>query len=252
MAMERSVALITGASVGIGQAVALRLASQGYDIAGGSRHAERLEDTAALVRQAGSRFVPLVDDVRDPESSVRAADVVQREFGRLDVLVNNAAAGFSSPAEELSPRGFRAIVDSTLAATFWYCQAAWSAMHPRGQGVIVNMASIAALRPTRGMAVYSAAKAGVVALTRALAEEWAPEIRVVGIAPGTIETEGTRGVLSTEELRRRADAIPRKRLGHVDDIAGFVEFLVSPAADFLTGTTVLVDGGQTASVRIGG
>lgn len=245
----RPVLLITGASVGIGQHVAQHFARCGYDVAGGSRSAERLEETADAVAAHGGRFLPLVADLRSADAATDAVVSVQREFGRLDVLVNNAAAGFTCPAADLTYNGFTTTMDVTFGSTFWFSQAAYEVMREAG-GVIVNMASVTGSLPVRNMAVYSAAKAAVISLTRSLAAEWGPSVRVVGVAPGTIETEGMRALLDDGERHRRASALPSGRLGHPGDVASLVEFLVSPEASFITGSTIFIDGGEIATTNL--
>lgn len=243
---ERPVALITGASVGIGQAISVVLARAGYDIAGGSRHRSRLDPVRMMVEQECAAFMPVVGDIRHADTAGRAIEDVVSRFGRLDVVVNNAAAGFHCSAESLSENGWHATVGITLAGTWWFSQAAGRVMLEQDEGgVIVNLASVAGQQPSPMMAAYGAAKAAVISLTRSLAVEWAPKVRVSCVVPGSILTEGTAAMLGdgTEGRRKMEGRIPFGRLGQPDEVAAAVLFLAADSPPFLTGAVINVDGG---------
>jgi NAD(P)-dependent dehydrogenase (short-subunit alcohol dehydrogenase family) len=248
--MTRPVALVTGASAGIGRATARAFAQRGFDVAGGSRTAERLAAVAEEVTAAGVGFLPVVGNVREPDTARVAVAAVEARFGRLDVLVNNAGGGFPSAAADLSDGGWRAIVGATLDGPWWFSRAAYQRLKASG-GVIVNVASIAGLRPSPRMTAYAVAKAGLIALTRALGAEWAPDVRVVAVALGTVATEGLVEVLQPAGVAASVRRIPMGRLGRPDEIAELICLLASPVASFVTGTTLVVDGGQSTDVRVG-
>jgi NAD(P)-dependent dehydrogenase (short-subunit alcohol dehydrogenase family) len=245
---QRPVTLVTGASVGIGHAICRRFAAAGYDVAGGSRTADRLASVQDAVQDAGGAFLPVVGDIREHTTAEQGVAAVFERFGRLDVLVNNAAGGFYCASERLTPGGWYATLNITLSGTWWFAQAAGKAMLERPEGgVIINLASVNGQQPSPQMAAYGAAKAGVISLTRSLAVEWAPRVRVVCVVPGTILSENTaelmRDPAATAEMLRR---IPDGRMGEVDEVANVVTFLASADASFVNGAVVNVDGGGLA------
>lgn len=247
----RPVVLVTGASVGIGRATARTFAERGYDVAGGSRTAKRLDDVAREVTEAGGRFLPVVGNIREPATATAAIDAVRERFGRLDVLVNNAGGGFPADAADLSENGWRAILGSTLDGTWWFSRAAYPELR-KNSGVIVNIASIAGLRPSPRMTAYAVAKAGVIALSRALGIEWAPDVRVVAIALGTVATEGLLDLLGEDGMAQvAATQIPTARPGRPEEVADVIHFVCSPRASWLTSTTIVLDGGQSSGIRTG-
>jgi 2,4-dienoyl-CoA reductase [(3E)-enoyl-CoA-producing], peroxisomal len=237
-------ALITGGGTGICRGIALAFAAHGCDVAISSRSAGHLEPTAAEVRQAGARALALVGDVRDAASVERVVEEAAQTFGRLDIVVNGAAGNFICAADRLSPNGFGAVVDIDLKGTFNVARAAVRHLQARG-GSILNISATLQLLGTMGQAHASAAKAGVDALTRALAAEWgAYGIRVNGIAPGpTDDTEGVRRLSTPESRAQMLDQCPLGRMASIADIANAALFLVSDAASFITGVTLVVDGG---------
>lgn len=237
-------ALVTGGGTGICRAIALAFAAHGCDVAITSRKAEHLEPTAAEIRHKGVRALARAADVRDaPAIDTVVNDAVQA-FGRLDIVVNGAAGNFICAAENLSPNGFGTVVDIDLKGTFNVSRAALPHLKARG-GSILNISATLQYLGTRGQAHASAAKAGVDTLTRTLAAEWgAYNIRVNGIAPGP--TEDTEGVQRLTTAASRAEMLkqcPLGRLATMDDIANAALFLVSDAASFITGVTLVVDGG---------
>jgi peroxisomal 2,4-dienoyl-CoA reductase len=247
-------ALVTGGGTGICRGIALALAAHGADVAITSRRAEHLEPTVREIEALGARALAAPADVRDPAAVERTVEAAVAAFGRLDVVVNGAAGNFVCLAESLSPNGFGSVVDIDLKGTFHVCRAALPHLKQAG-GVVLNVSATLHYLGTAAQLHVSAAKAGVDALTRTLAVEWGPYgIRVNGIAPGPIEgTEGVRRLLEGDKKERAVRLNPLRRLGRVDDVAAAAIFLCSEAAAFVTGVTLVVDGGQwLASYRVSG
>ncbi len=246
-AAGKPVALVTGGGTGIGRAIALGLAQDGYDLAIASRSAEHLAEGATALRGAGARVLEVPTDVRVPEHVDRLVDAIRRDYGRLDVLVNNAAGNFLAPAEKISPNGWRAVVGIVLDGTFFCSRAALPLLRESPAPSIVNIIASYAWMAGPGTAHSAAAKAGVLALTRTLAVEWARyRIRVNAVAPGPVRTEGTDRQLWVSEpvVEAVQDGVPLGRFGSPEEIAESVRFLVSPRASYITGQALAVDGGQ--------
>ena len=238
------VALVTGGGTGICRGIAHALAAAGCGVAISSRKIEHLEPTAAELERLGVKALAVAGDVRDPA----AVDVVIAKtietFGRLDILLNGAAGNFICLAENLSPNGFGTVVDIDLKGTFNVSRAAFPHLKARG-GAVLNISATLQLLGTVGQAHASAAKAGVDSLTRSLAVEWGPAgIRVNGVAPGPVEgTEGVRRLTSDASRALIKENCPLGRLATIDEVANTCLFLCSDAATFITGVTVVVDGG---------
>ena len=244
-------AIVTGGGRGIGRQMATALAEQGADVVVCSRKLDRCEEAAAELEALGVRALAMRCDAREPD---QVAEVVRRtteELGGVDVLVNNAGATWGAPPEEVPLDAWRKVVDVNLTGVFVFCQEAGRAMIARGGGGrILNVASIAGMRGFPAGVVdalpYSASKGGVIALTKDLACKWARHgIRVNALAPGWFPSD-----MSSAVLADRGDAIvgriPLARLGGEDDLKGAVAFLASRASDFVTGQTLIVDGGESA------
>jgi 2,4-dienoyl-CoA reductase [(3E)-enoyl-CoA-producing], peroxisomal len=237
-------ALVTGGGTGICRGIALALASAGCDVAIASRKQEHLDQTAAELGAAGVRSLAVAGDVRDASAVDAIIERTIASFGRLDVLVNGAAGNFVCEAENLSPNGFGTVVDIDLKGTFNVSRAALPHLKTRG-GVVLNISATLQLLGTAGQSHAAAAKAGVDSLTRTLAVEWGRFcIRVNGLAPGPVDgTEGVRR-LTTAASRQNIEAqCPLGRLATIDEVASAAMFLCSDASSFVTGTTLVIDGG---------
>jgi NAD(P)-dependent dehydrogenase (short-subunit alcohol dehydrogenase family) len=243
--LDGKVAVVTGASSGLGVAFAQALAEAGADVALGARRVDRLEETAQLVRDAGRKVVTVATDVADPQQCQVLVDSAVAELGRVDILVNNAGVGTAVPATRETPEQFRAVIDVNLHGCYWMAQACGRVMQPGSS--IINVSSVLGLT-TGGLpqAAYSASKAGLIGLTRDLAQQWTGRkgIRVNAVAPGFFASEMTDqyppGYLDLQLPR-----IPVGRTGYPRELAATVVWLASEAAGYVTGQTVPVDGGLT-------
>ena len=243
--LDGKVAVVTGASSGLGVAFAHALAEAGADVVLGARRVEKLEDTKRLVESTGRRALVVQTDVADPEDCSRLVDEAMKNFGRVDVLVNNAGIGTAVPATRETPEQFRRVVDVNLNGCYWMAQACGRVMQPGSS--IINISSVLGLT-TAGLpqAAYAATKAGLIGMTRDLAQQWTLRkgIRVNALAPGFFESEMTDqypdGYL--DQMNQR---IPSGRKGDVRELAAALVFLASDAGGYVTGQTLAVDGGIT-------
>jgi gluconate 5-dehydrogenase len=242
--------VVTGGATGIGLQMATGLAEMGADVVLCGRDGERCEAAAATLGALGARAIGLRCDVSVPDEVDRMIEHVTQTFGRLDVLVNNAGTAWGAPAEEHSLEGWRKVIAVNLTGAFLCSQAAARFMLPQGGGKIVNVASVAGLRGAdpeiKEAAAYTASKGGVLALTRDLACAWGRRgINVNAIAPGWFPSAISEHVLDSKADRILA-GIPLGRLGGAHDLKGAAVFLSSSASDYVTGQTLVVDGGKTA------
>ncbi|HPX36574.1 MAG TPA: SDR family oxidoreductase [Mycobacterium sp.] len=243
--LDGKVVVVTGASSGLGVAFAKGFAEAGADLMLGARRVDKMADTAALVEQAGRRAVTHKTDVADPDQCQQLVDAAMAEFGRVDVLINNAGVGTAVPATRETPEQFRNVLDVNLHGTYWMAQACGRVMKPGSS--IVNISSVLGLS-TGGLpqAAYSASKAGVMGLTRDLAQQWGARkgIRVNALAPGFFASEMT-DELAPGYLDGLLPRIILGRLGDAAELAATAVWLASAAGGYVTGQTIVVDGGLT-------
>ncbi len=243
--LDGKVAIVTGASSGLGVAFSQALAEAGADVVLGARRVDRLDTTKALVEAAGRRALTVRTDVSDPDACQALVDAAVQEFGRVDVLVNNAGVGTAVPATRETPEQFRQVVDVNLNGCYWMAQACGRVMQPGSS--IVNISSVLGLT-TAGLpqAAYSATKAGLIGLTRDLAQQWTGRkgIRVNALAPGFFASEMTEQY-PEGYLEAMAPRIPAGRQGEGVELAAALVFLASDAGGYVTGQTLAVDGGMT-------
>jgi NAD(P)-dependent dehydrogenase (short-subunit alcohol dehydrogenase family) len=243
--LDGKVAVVTGASSGLGVAFAEALAQAGADVALGARRADRLQETKALVEATGRRAITVATDVAEPEDCTALIEAAVRDLGRVDILVNNAGVGTAVPATRETPEQFRSVIDINLNGAYWMAQAAGRVMQPGSS--IINISSVLGIT-TAGLpqAAYAASKAALNGLTRDLAQQWTGRkgIRVNSIAPGFFVSEMTEqypdGYLDLMQHR-----IPAGRKGDPRELAATVVFLAGPGAGYITGQVLPVDGGMT-------
>ncbi len=248
-ALDGRVAVITGASSGLGAHFARSLAVAGARVALVARRRDRVEALSAELRAAGHAAFACAMDVTDPASIDAAMAAIEAEFGGLDILVNNAGIAATKPFLEIDEPGWNAIIDTNLTGLMRVGQASARRMVAGGRGgAILNIASILGLRPASQLAPYAAAKAAVISLTQTMALELARHaIRVNALAPGYVATELNRDFLDSAAGQALARRVPMRRFGTVEDLDGALLLLVSDAGRFITGVTLPVDGGHLLS-----
>jgi sorbose reductase len=240
-------ALVTGAGRGIGKVLALTLAEAGCDIALFGLHRQNLEEVAALVRKSGVRSIILEGDVSRKTDVQKAFSAITKDFGRLDICVNNAGISMQKPVEEMPEADWDRIVDINMKGVFLCSQAAARIMIPQKSGSIINIGSISArvVNVPQKQAIYNTSKAGVVMLTQTMAVEWAPYgIRVNSISPGYMKTEMV--LSSMASLFPEWESLtPLGRLGEPEELRGALIYLASDASSYTVGHDLVVDGGYT-------
>ncbi len=242
------VALVTGASAGIGRAMALALSAAGASVVVSARRASQLDETVALIKDAGGSAAVVSADLSRHEEVLRLASESAAVFGSPDILVNCAGVNLRQPYDEITPESWRLTLDLNLSVPFFLARALVPAMKERAWGRVINIASLQSRRAFPDSIPYGASKGGVEQLTRAMAEAWSRYgINCNAIGPGFFPTELTRAVFEDETRRQWAagqTAIGRN--GEMTDLHGATVFLASPASDYITGQTLFVDGGFTA------
>jgi NAD(P)-dependent dehydrogenase (short-subunit alcohol dehydrogenase family) len=237
-------AIVTGASQGIGKAIAETLAAGGANVVICSRAQERVDPVAEAIDEETEGSALAVEcNVREREAVEALVEATVEEFGGVDTLVNNAGGEFVAAFEDISPNGWNAIVDLNLNGTVHCTQVAGEVMRENGGGTIVNLSSVNGQHAAPGESHYGAAKAAIIRLTETLAVEWADDgVRVNCVAPGLIQTPGVAETLGIDSEQMPARETVDRRIGHAEEVADLVQFLVSPAASFMTGETVTVKG----------
>jgi 3-oxoacyl-[acyl-carrier protein] reductase len=238
-------ALVTGASRGIGKAIALSLGASGANVACLARSVDKLTETVDAIRAAGGTAEVFACDVTNAESVEKVVDAVVEKFGKLHIVVNNAGITKDTLIPRMSDEDWDSVINTNLRGTFLFTRAATRVMMSQRYGRIINISSVSGLMGNPGQANYSASKAGVIGMTRTVSKELAGrKVTVNAICPGFIETEmtGALGDTILDEVKKR---IPAKRIGKAEEIAGAVLFLASDAASYITGQVITVDGGMT-------
>lgn len=239
-------AIVTGASQGLGRGMAIALGSAGAKVACIARNAEKLAATVAAIQEAGGQAEAMTCDVSKKESVNQVVDTVSDDWGRLDIMVNNAGITRDGLLPRMTDENWDDVITTNLRGSFLFCRAASRVMMSARYGRIINISSVSGLIGNAGQTNYSASKAGLIGLTRSLSKELAKRsVTVNAVAPGFIESEMTDS-LGPDMLKQLVKAkIPANRIGTAEDVAACVLFLASPAASYVTGQVLTVDGGMT-------
>ena len=246
--LDGKTALVTGASVGLGQAMALALAEAGADVAVHCHFEGEADETVAAIEKIGRTAKSFSGDMADKAVPKKLVDEVVKEFGKIDILINNAGMIRRTPAVDFSEDDWSIVLEVNLSSVFRLSQAAGRKMIENGGGKIVNIASLLSFQGGITVPAYTASKSGVAGLTKALANEWAKNnVNVNAIAPGYMATNNTTALRADENRNRQIlERIPAGRWGNADDLAGAAVFLSSAASDYLQGHILVVDGGWMA------
>jgi NAD(P)-dependent dehydrogenase (short-subunit alcohol dehydrogenase family) len=247
--LEGKTALVTGGSRGIGEAIAISFAEAGADVAVAARTVDALEAVAGKISATGRRGLAVACDVTDDAQVKQCVERVIEQLGRIDVLVNNAGGNrFMAAVPDLRPDGWDKIINQNLRSAFLFSHFVGAHMRERGSGSIINMASVAGLRGSPTLAAYSAAKFGLRGLTQSMAKELAhANVRINAIAPGWVKTDLNK-MLWADEASGRAmvESVPLQRWGEVGEITGAAIYLAADASSYVTGETIVIDGGACA------
>jgi 3-oxoacyl-[acyl-carrier protein] reductase len=243
--LSGQVAIVTGASQGLGKAIAVELGRNGATVACVARNADKLAETVAEITAAGGAAEAFSCDVKDRESVDKVVEAVLEKFQRLDILVNNAGVTRDTLLPQMSDEQWDEVIDTNLRGAFLFARAATRHMMRARYGRIINISSVSGIMGNAGQTNYSASKAGLIGFTRSLSRELAKRnVTINAVAPGFIESDMTKalGPMVNEEARKR---IPARRLGQPEDVAAAVLYLASTAASYVTGQVLTVDGGMT-------
>ncbi len=246
--LKEKTIIVTGGGTGLGKSMAARFGELGANLVIASRREQVIQDAADELRKTGADVLGIPCDVRDPANVKEMVDAAKKQFGKIDVLLNNAAGNFISPTENLSPNGFKAVVDIVLNGTFNCTHAVGKEMIADGGGSILNIVTTYAWTGSGYVVPSAAAKAGVLAITRSLAVEWAKYgIRSNAIAPGPFPTKGAWSRLAPPGLgieKKMKNRIPLKRFGEHIELANLASYLLSDEAGYINGEVVTIDGGE--------
>jgi len=248
--LDNKVAIVTGASKGIGEAMARGLAEFGAKVVISSRKRESVDAVAESFQNDGLEAIAIAANMGNVEETQTLIDQTVDAYGGIDIIINNAAANpVFGPIQNTEERAFDKILDVNLKGPFELCKNAYPILKQRGGGSIINISSIGGLTPERGIGIYSVSKAGLINLTKVMAQDWgADNIRVNAICPGLIKTKFSEALWGNEPiLDRFLQQIPLNRVGTSDDVAGLAVYLASDAAAYCTGGVYLIDGGYTAT-----
>jgi 2-dehydro-3-deoxy-D-gluconate 5-dehydrogenase len=246
--LSGKVAIVTGASRGLGQAMALGLAQAGASVVAVGSKLENLQDTMTQLAAFNNPCLALACDQREPAQITAVLAATQEKFGRVDILINNAGTIRRAPAAEYSDEDWHEVMETNLNGVFRFCRAAGKIMLAQGSGKIINIASLLSFSGGITVPAYAASKGGVAQLTKALANEWAASnLQINAIAPGYFNTDNTTNIRKDEARFASISArIPAVRWGDPEDLVGAAIFLASPAGNYVNGHVMLVDGGWMA------
>ncbi|WP_152657185.1 SDR family NAD(P)-dependent oxidoreductase [Oceanobacillus sp. CFH 90083] len=245
--LSGKIAIVTGASKGIGRSIALLLAQNGADVALMARNEEELMEITKEIEKLGQKALPIAVDLTDIDEIPNVIEKVYKHFGKIDILINNAGMNIPKPIEEVTEEDWDQVIDINVKSVFFITKAAGKYMKAAAQGKIINVSSQMAFVGYYKRSAYASSKGAITQLTKSLAIEWAPyNINVNAVAPTFIETPMTRKMLDDEDFKKDVlSRIPLGRLAKEEDLFGAFVFLTSNAADMVTGQTLIVDGGWT-------